>query len=121
MHFRVLIAVMLLLNGLAVPSASHATAGASSPPHDGHVQDSRPADTGVAESHSHHSADESTDVEMGDCCETSGCECGCAAPQSTTLPVSLARVSWGTALPEFAFTVKSLHSSPLSTPFRPPA
>jgi len=57
----------------------------------------------------------------GDCCEDMSCDCGCAAPPVATLPVSPLRVSWGTALPEFNFAVKSFHSSTLSAPFRPPA
>jgi hypothetical protein len=120
---RVLIAVMLLLSGLAVPpaSASHVTTDATSPSHDGHGQDSTPADPGPEGSHSHHSTDVSNDMAGNDCCEIPGCDCGCAAPHAATLPVSLPRVSWGMALSEFAFAVKSFHSSPLSTPFRPPA
>jgi len=120
---RVLIAVMLLLNGLAVPpaSASHVTTDARSPSHDGHGQDSTPEDPGPEGSHSHHSTELSYDMAGGDCCETSGCDCGCAAPQATTLPVSLPRVSWGMALSEFTFAVKSFQSNTLSAPFRPPA
>jgi hypothetical protein len=120
---RVLIAVMLLLNGLAVPpaSASHTSTGATSPSHDGHGQDSAPADPGPEGLHSHQSNDVSNDIAGGDCCEASGCDCGCAAPQATTLPVSLPRVSWRLAPSQFTFAVKSFHSSPLSTPFRPPA
>ena len=123
MLIRVLIAVMLLLNGLAVPpaSASHVAMGTTSPSHDGHGQGSARVDPGPQGTHSHHSADVANDMAGGDCCETPGCDCGCAAPQATTLPVSLPRVSWGMALSEFTFAVKSFHSSSISAPFRPPA
>ena len=123
MIVRTLIAVMLLLNGLAVPpaSATHVGAGEVSPSHDGHGPDPTPADPGPDGSHAHHSTDVSNDMAGGDCCETVGCDCGCAAPHATTLPVSLPRGSWGLALPEFTFAVKSFHSSPIAAPFRPPA
>lgn len=123
MLIRVLIAVMLLLNGFAVPpaSASHIAEDATSPSHDGHGQRSTPADSGPNGSHAHHSTDVSNDMAGGDCCETPGCDCGCAAPHATTLPVSLPRMSWGMTLSEFTFAVKSVHSSPISVPFRPPA
>lgn len=123
MLIRVLIAVMLLLNGLAVPpaSATHVAEGATSPSHEGHGPHPTAAEPDSDESHAHHSSDVSNDMTGGDCCEAPGCDCGCAAPHATTLPVSLPRLTWGVTLSEFTFAVKSFHSSPLSVPFRPPA
>jgi hypothetical protein len=57
----------------------------------------------------------------GDCCGGVSCDCGCAAPQVAGLPVALARGTWPTALPEFAFVAKPFHSIPHDALFRPPA
>jgi hypothetical protein len=115
--FRVLVAVVLLLNGLAMPPASALHAGAGSASHAGHTPDSASAGLAGDASHCHHSAD----MESSDCCEISTCDCGCAAPQAATLPLRVLRTSWQPALPIFSFKVKSCHSSPLPAPFRPPA
>jgi len=56
-----------------------------------------------------------------DCCGGASCECGCAAPQVMSLPPSLPRGAWSTALPEFVFEVRSFQAGPRSVPFRPPA
>lgn len=110
---RVLLAVALILNGMAVPPAvaMHAIAGAAS--HSGH----HAPDTAPGQSHADHSAG----MPGGDCCEGLGCDCGCTVPQAATLPITLPRTAWRVALPEFTFVVKSFHSSPLAAPFRPPA
>lgn len=110
---RALIAVVLLLNGMAMPPATamHAAGGAAS--HAGH-QAPAPDQAG---SHDHHSSGMPDD----NCCEDMSCDCGCAVPQAATLPVSLPRTSWRASLPDFTFVVKSFHSSPISAPFRPPA
>jgi hypothetical protein len=57
----------------------------------------------------------------GDCCGGASCDCGCAAPQVATLPVTLSRDAWPAALPDFTFVAKPFHSSPYDAPFRPPA
>lgn len=110
---RAVIAVVLLLNGMAMPPATamHTAAGAAS--HAGH-QSPAPDQAG---SHDHQSAS----TPDGNCCEDMSCDCGCAVPQAATLSMSLPRTSWRAPLPEFTFVVKSFHSSPPSAPFRPPA
>jgi hypothetical protein len=110
---RALLAVILLLNGTAMPAAAaiHAAAGAARhASHDqpGHAPGSAPG---------HHSSG----AVGGDCCDGMGCDCGCAVSQAATPPVALPRTAWRAALPEFAFIVKSFDSSPLAAPFRPPA
>ncbi len=110
---RTLVAVVLLLNGMAMPPATamHTAAGATS--HAGHDSPA-PARDGP---HDHDAAG----MADGDCCEDSSCDCGCAVPHAVSLAASLPRTSWRTTLPEFTFVVKSFHSSPRSAPFRPPA
>jgi hypothetical protein len=66
-------------------------------------------------------ADDPGGGHASDCCSQAACDCGCAAPQAMTAPVSLSRTSWRTALPRFTVVVKSFNSSPLPAPFRPPA
>lgn len=110
---RALIALALLLNGMAMPPATamHMAAGAVS--HAGHeapVPDQ-------AGSHDH----QSTSMPDGNCCEDMSCDCGCTVPQTTSLSMSSPRTSWRAELPDFTFVVKSIHSSPHSAPFRPPA
>ena len=56
-----------------------------------------------------------------DCCGGASCDCGCAAPQVAVLPVTLARDTWPTTLPEFTFMAKPFDSSLHDAPFRPPA
>jgi hypothetical protein len=110
---RALLAVALILNGMAVTPAvaMHAAPGVASHS-DHHPQGPAPGD-------SH--ADHSSDVPGGDCCEGAACDCGCAVPQAASLPVMAPYATWQAALPEFAFAVKSFHSGPRATPFRPPA
>lgn len=57
----------------------------------------------------------------GECCGGVSCDCGCAAPQGATLPVTVARGAGPTALPAFTFVAKPFHSSLYDAPFRPPA
>lgn len=57
----------------------------------------------------------------GDCCGGASCDCGCAAPQVATLPVTLPKGTWPAALPEFTFVAKAFHASLHDAPFRPPA
>jgi hypothetical protein len=66
-------------------------------------------------------ADGQAGGHASDCCSQPACDCGCAAPQAMTVPVSLPRTSWRTAVPRFTFVSKSFNSSPPSAPFRPPA
>ena len=110
---RALIAFVLLLNGLTMPPATamHAAAGAAS-----HAVHASP-DPAPDASHHH----ESGPMAGGDCCENMSCDCGCAVPQAVTLVASLPHDFSRTTFPEFTFVVKSIHSSPLSAPFRPPA
>jgi hypothetical protein len=110
---RVLVAIVLLLNGMAMPPATamHMAAGAAS--HAGH-QSPAPDHAG---SHDH----QSSSMPDGNCCEDMSCDCGCAVPHAVTLTMSLPRTSWRAALSDFTFVVKSFHSSSLPAPFRPPA
>jgi hypothetical protein len=114
---RALLAVVLLLNGLAVPpvGAAHAATGMAS--HAGHAPDSAPAGSSPDASHGEHA----DSVTGAGCCEVAACDCGCAAPQAMTLPVSLPRASWRTALFRSTFIATPLYSSPRPAPFRPPA
>lgn len=111
--FRALIAVVLLLNGMAVPPAMAMRMAADAAPHAGHEA---PV-TDQAGSHDH----QSTSMPDGNCCEDMSCECGCTVPQTVSLFMSPPRTSWRATLPDFTFVVKSIHSSPHSAPFRPPA
>ena len=110
---RALIAFVLLLNGLTMPPATAMHATAASASHAGHVAP-EPAQDAPHRHESGHTAG-------GDCCEDMSCDCGCAGPQAVTLVASLPHEFWRTTFPEFTFVVKSIHSSPLSAPFRPPA
>jgi hypothetical protein len=60
-------------------------------------------------------------IPDGNCCGGVSCDCGCAVPQVAALPVTLARSTWPTASPEFAFVANPFHSSLHDAPFRPPA
>ena len=115
--FRALLALVLLLNSLAMPPAIalHVATGMAS--HAGHAAHPAPAASGTDAPMAHHIGD----MTGGDCCDTARCDCGCAAPHVLTLPVSQPGTAWRTALPGFAFVVKSFHSSPLPALFRPPA
>lgn len=77
-------------------------------------------DPGSADAPIEHDHD-SGSMPGGDCCEDMSCDCGCAVPHAVTLPASLPRTSWNSVISEFAFSVKSFHTSSPSTPFRPPA
>lgn len=112
---RSVLAVVLLLSGQVMQPATALHAAAAS--HAGHALDAAYADPADSAPHAHHC----TDMAIGDCCETTNCDCGCAAPHAPTLPVSPPRTNWRAALPEFAFVVKSFHSNTLPAPFRPPA
>lgn len=110
---RALFAVILLLNGLAMPPAHamHATGGMAS--HAGH-HSPMPAPESMP-GHQGHGA------PAGDCCNGMGCSCGCAVPHALILPVMSPLPVLLPAFPEFTFVVKSFDSDPLTAPFRPPA
>lgn len=113
MPLRALLAVLLLLNGLAMPPAHamHATGGMAS--HAGHHQ-SMPAPDSMP-GHQGHGA------PGGDCCTGVGCSCGCAVPHALVMPAVPLLPALHIPLPDFTFVVKSIDSSPLTAPFRPPA
>lgn len=106
--FRAWLAVLLLLNGLAMQPATATPVAAGSMSHAGHGLD-------APQVHQHG------DSSSADCCEISACDCGCAVPQAATPPVVAARAGWQAALTVFAHRAKSVHSSVLPAPFRPPA
>jgi hypothetical protein len=113
MNLRILFILALLLNAAAAMASA--------------VPDATPEPSGHA---AHHGSDDAPSAPAGDghgvghstdCCSQSGCDCGCAAPQVTTLPISVPRTAWRTAIPRITYIVKSVHSNPLPAPFRPPA
>jgi len=102
-----------MLNGVAVPAA-------------GAVGDG--PDAAMSAHHAGHGAmpeqtppDDQTETPMGECCQAGDCDCGCTAPQVTTLRLAAApRVTAGSpALPTPARAPRV--SGTPSTPFRPPA
>jgi hypothetical protein len=107
--------ILPVLAGMGGTSAAaiHPPMAADEGAHAGH----QPASPTQDDVHEHHSAP----VTGGECCDDTGCDCGCAVPQVATSPGNQTRSDWPTALPEFAFVVKSFHSSPRNAPFRPPA
>lgn len=106
--FRAWLAVLLLLNGLAIQPANATPTAAGSMSHAGH---------GLDAPHVHQHGDSS---DAG-CCDVSACDCGCALPQAATPPVVAARAGWEAARTVFAHCAKSIHSGVLPAPFRPPA
>jgi hypothetical protein len=113
--WRASVVVLLVLNGAgtAPAAAIHAPMAADEATHAGH----HPAGPAVDAVHEHGDAP----VSFGDCCDDTGCDCGCAVQQFATPPGNLARGDRAAWLPEFAFVVKSFHSSPRNAPYRPPA
>lgn len=112
---RAMLATALILNGMAMPPAAamHGNGAVDTASHAGH----HPPDSAPSDSHADHSAG----LPGDDCCDGANCDCGCAVPQVGTPPVTVTRMALRAALLEFAFVMKTFHSSPLAAPFRPPA
>jgi hypothetical protein len=114
---RALAAMLLLLNGLAVPPVAGAHGAAGAATDNDHRSHHLPSDSRTDPAHDRHSAG----TPGGECCEAAFCDCGCASPQAATLPVLSPQASWHAASPRLRFAVKSFLSNPRSAPFRPPA
>lgn len=113
---RALFAAALLLNGGAplMPAASAAPVDGDLSQHLGHDMADMP---GMA------MAGDSDGQSPADCCDdgSMNCHCGCVAQQPGA-PNFVVTIRTGEGAPERVVTSISSHiSSPLTTPFRPPA
>jgi hypothetical protein len=109
---RVLLALALILNGMAMPPAVAMVGASSGPEHAGHHMPESPP--------GQPSTDDGGD-QPGSCCDRMGCDCGCAGPQAVPFTAVVAPGAW-----DRAPTLSVLSSTPvlpnlIAAPFRPPA
>lgn len=103
---RALFVLALMLNGAAPPPAAAMDDAPDAATHAGH------------QGMDHQAPD---DQPSGDCCDGTGCDCGCAGPQMVPLLVAATPRAWDKAPAVPTLEGVRFSASLIVAPFRPPA